>query len=162
MRAAGNNSALVRRARKAKAELPYWKRKTLSEMSQIEWEALCDGCGKCCLNKLEYEDTGVIEQTNVACKLLDTHSCRCRDYPNRKKHVPDCIQLTPRKIKSMDWLPPTCGYRLAAAGKDLYWWHPLVSGDPETVHRAGISARGRVISETEAGPLEDHIVNWDD
>jgi len=162
MPATGKKSALVQRAQQAKVELPYWRRKSLTEMSQSEWEALCDGCGKCCLNKLEYEDTGLIEQTNVACKLLDTHSCRCRDYPNRKKHVPDCIQLTPRKIKSMDWLPSTCGYRLVAAGKDLYWWHPLVSGDPETVHRAGISARGRVISETEAGPLEDHVVQWDD
>ncbi len=155
-------SDLVTRASQAGAELPYWRRKSLAEMTQKEWEGLCDGCGKCCLNKLEYQDTGLIEQTNVACKLLDTYSCQCRDYPNRKKHVPDCIQLTPRKIKSMDWLPSTCGYRLVAAGKDLYWWHPLVSGDPQTVHRAGISVRGRVISETDAGPLEDHVVNWDD
>jgi len=162
MAAAGRKGGLVQRARAAKAELPYWKRKTLAEMTPAEWEALCDGCGKCCLNKLEYEDTGVIEQTNVACKLLDTHSCRCRDYANRKKQVPDCIQLTPRKIAAMDWLPSTCGYRLVAAGKDLYWWHPLISGDAETVHRAGISARGRVISETEAGPLDQHIVHWDD
>ncbi len=160
--AARKQADLVERAQLAKAELPYWKRKTLAEMTPSEWEALCDGCGKCCINKLEYEDTGLIEQTNVACKLLDSHSCRCRDYPNRKKQVSDCIQLTPRKVKSMDWLPVTCGYRLVAAGKDLYWWHPLVSGDAETVHRAGISVRGRVISETEAGPLEEHIVQWDD
>ena len=153
---------LVKRARQAQAELPFWRRKSLADMTPQEWESLCDGCGKCCLNKLEYEDTGLIEQTNVACKLLDTHSCRCRDYANRKQHVPDCIQLKPGKIAAMDWLPTTCAYRLVAAGKDLYWWHPLVSGDPETVHRAGISARGRVISETEAGPLEDHIVHWDD
>lgn len=153
---------IVKRARQAQVEEPFWRRKTLTQMTAQEWESLCDGCGKCCVNKLEYEETGAIEQTNVACRLLDTHSCRCKDYPNRKKHVPDCIQLTPRKIKSMDWLPRTCGYRLVAAGKDLYWWHPLVSGDPQTVHRAGISARGRVISEDEAGPLEDHVVKWDD
>ncbi len=158
----GKQPDIVRRARQAQAEEPFWRRKTLTQMTAQEWESLCDGCGKCCVNKLEYEETGAIEQTNVACRLLDTHSCRCKDYPNRKKHVPDCIQLTPRKIKSMDWLPRTCGYRLVAAGKDLYWWHPLVSGDPQTVHRAGISARGRVISEDEAGPLEDHIVTWDD
>lgn len=154
--------ALVRRARKARAEPPFWKRKTLEQMTPKEWESLCDGCGKCCVNKLEYEDTGEVVQTNVCCQLLDTQSCRCKDYRNRKKIVPDCIRLTPRRVRAMDWLPSTCAYRLVAARRNLYWWHPLVSGDPETVHQAGISARGRVISELEAGELDDHVVEWPD
>ena len=153
---------LVRRARRAVAALPFWQRKSLAEMSQKEWESLCDGCGKCCVNKLEFEDTGKVVQTNVACKLLDTQSCRCSDYKNRKKLVPDCIRLTPKVVSKMDWLPDTCGYRLIDAGKDLYWWHPLVSGDVHTVHEAGISVRGRVISETGVDDLEDHIVDWKD
>lgn len=154
--------ALVRRARKARAEPPFWKCKTLEQMTPKEWESLCDGCGKCCVNKLEYEDTGEVVQTNVCCQLLDTQSCRCKDYRNRKKIVPDCIRLTPRRVRAMDWLPSTCAYRLVAARRNLYWWHPLVSGDPETVHQAGISARGRVISELEAGELDDHVVEWPD
>jgi uncharacterized cysteine cluster protein YcgN (CxxCxxCC family) len=153
---------LVRKARRAVAGLPFWQRKSLAEMSQKEWESLCDGCGKCCVNKLEFEDTGKVVQTNVACKLLDTHSCRCSDYKNRKTLVSDCIRLTPKVVSKMDWLPDTCGYRLIDAGKDLYWWHPLVSGDPSSVHEAGISVRGRVISEVGVDDLEDHIVDWKD
>lgn len=144
----------------ASEDLPFWRRKTLSQMSKSEWEALCDGCGMCCVNKLEYEDTGEVVQTDVACQLLDTQSCRCSDYPARKQKVPDCIQLTPKVVAEMDWLPKTCGYRLVLERKDLFWWHPLVSGDPETVHQAGISARGRVVSELEAGDLNDHVVDW--
>jgi uncharacterized cysteine cluster protein YcgN (CxxCxxCC family) len=126
-------------------------------MSQAEWESLCDGCGKCCLHKIR-EKSGALTFTNVACRLLDTHSCKCANYPRRKALVPDCVVLTPTSVKSLDWLPETCAYRLLDEGKDLPAWHPLVSGDPESVHRAGISMQGRCISERDAGPLEDHVV----
>jgi uncharacterized cysteine cluster protein YcgN (CxxCxxCC family) len=142
---------------------PFWRRKSLEEMTPTEWESLCDGCGRCCLNKLEDEDTGRIYFTDVGCRLLDTDACRCRDYPNRSQQVPDCVRLTPEEVRSIAWLPPTCGYRLVAAGRDLYWWHPLVSGDPDTVHTAGISVRGRVAASEATVPddqLEDHIVSW--
>jgi uncharacterized cysteine cluster protein YcgN (CxxCxxCC family) len=117
--------------------LPFWKTKSLEEMTDAEWESLCDGCARCCLNKLEDWDTGDIVWTDVACTLLDGTSCRCKDYENRAATVPDCIQLTPSEVNTLTWLPPTCGYRLVREGADLYWWHPLVSGDPETVHLAG-------------------------
>jgi uncharacterized cysteine cluster protein YcgN (CxxCxxCC family) len=144
-------------------ELPFWKTKPLEEMSAAEWESLCDGCARCCLVKLEDEDTGEIAYTDVGCTLLDGQSCRCRDYPNRQAGVADCVRLTPEAVRTLPWLPPTCAYRLLAEGRDLYWWHPLVSGDPESVHAAGISVRDRV-----AGPEEDftvpeliaHIVEW--
>lgn len=139
---------------------PFWKTKTLGEMTRAEWESLCDGCGRCCLHKLRDEDTGEVAFTNVACRLLNIPSCRCADYENRRKWVPDCVKLTPAKLKKIDWLPPTCAYRLLAEGKELMWWHPLVSGDPGTVHKAGVSVRGRAIRERDAGPLEDHVVRW--
>ena len=142
---------------------PFWERKTLAEMSETEWESLCDGCGRCCLNKLEDEDAGTLEYTDVGCRLLDGETCRCRDYPNRHALVEDCEQLTAQNIASLDWLPATCAYRLIEAGCDLYWWHPLVSGDPQTVHAAGISVRGRVgLFEDAMGEqeLEDRIVDW--
>lgn len=129
-------------------------------MSRQEWESLCDGCGKCCLHKLEDEDTGRIHYTNVACRLLNPGTCQCKDYDNRQKHVPDCVQLTPEGAGSLRWLPSTCAYRLLAEGKPLQWWHPLVSGDPQTVHQAGVSVRGRVVSENRAGPLDHHVVEW--
>ena len=143
-------------------DTPFWKRKSLEQMTAREWESLCDGCGRCCLNKLEEEGTSKIFFTDVACKLLDHDTCRCKDYRNRLKKVPDCVGLTPAEVRVLDWLPPTCAYDLLAKGKDLYWWHPLVSGDPDTVHAAGISARGRCISEDSipADTLEDHIVDW--
>lgn len=139
---------------------PFWKRKTLGQMSRAEWESLCDGCGRCCLHKLRDEETEELGWTNVACRLLDTHSCRCTDYANRKARVPDCVKLTPRKVAGIDWLPPSCAYRLIQEGQDLPWWHPLVSGTQETVHQAGISVRGRAIAEREAGPLTEHVVTW--
>ena len=110
-------------------------------------ESLCDGCARCCLNKLEDWDTGEIIWTNVACSLLDDGSCRCKDYHNRLETVPDCVPLDVEKVHTLTWLPPTCAYRLLDEGYDLYWWHPLVSGDPDTIHQAGISVRGKVVSE---------------
>jgi uncharacterized cysteine cluster protein YcgN (CxxCxxCC family) len=133
-------------------------------MTDSEWESLCDGCGRCCLVKLEdADDSSRTFFTDVGCRLLDGETCRCHDYPNRTAKVNDCVRLTPRNINRIVWLPPTCGYRLLADGRDLYWWHPLVSGDPETVHQAGISVRGRVgATEDEVADedLEDRIVSW--
>jgi uncharacterized cysteine cluster protein YcgN (CxxCxxCC family) len=140
--------------------LPFWKTKRLEDMNHAEWESLCDGCGRCCLHKLRDEDTDELSFTEIACHLLDLHSCACGDYANRKARVPDCVGLTPRVLRNIDWLPPSCGYRRVAEGKGLAWWHPLVSGDPTTVHTAGISVRGRAISERCAGTLESHIVDW--
>ena len=145
------------------ADGPFWRRKTLAEMTADEWESLCDGCGRCCLNKLEDEDTGRIHYTDVGCRLLDEQACRCHDYANRSAQVDDCVRLTPDNVRELNWLPPTCAYRLVAEGRDLYWWHPLVSGDPDTVHAAGMSVRGRVSGLEDAIPdedLEDHIVQW--
>lgn len=137
---------------------PFWRITRLADMSQSEWESLCDGCGKCCLNKLEDIDTGELAYTNVACRLLDLGTCRCTRYPDRSRLVPDCVTLTPDNVGALAWMPSTCAYRLLAEGKDLPDWHPLVSGDPDSVHRAGISVRGRAISERHAGPLEHHIL----
>jgi hypothetical protein len=142
------------------ADLPFWKTTKLSQMTRAQWESLCDGCGKCCLNKLIDDDTGELFFTNAACHQLDLRNCRCKDYANRHDLVPDCVKLTPRNINKIDWLPETCAYRLVRDGKDLAWWHPLVSGDRNTVHKAGISVRGRAISEAKAGPLENHIIDW--
>jgi uncharacterized protein len=139
---------------------PFWETKKLGDMTAAEWESLCDGCGKCCLNKIEFEDTGEIAFTNVACKLLDLHSCQCSDYKNRKKHVPDCVKLSPKNIEKIRWMPSTCAYRLLAEGKPLEPWHPLLSGDPETVHTSGISMRGRAISETRLSADMDELENY--
>lgn len=132
----------------------------MSSMSEAEWESLCDGCGRCCLHKLEDEDSGEILFTNVACHLLNLGTCQCKDYPNRRTHVPDCVRLTPDLVGTLYWLPTTCAYRLIADGQDLPWWHPLVSGDPQTIHQAGISVRGRIVAENRAGPLDHHIITW--
>jgi uncharacterized protein len=145
-------------------DVPFWRRKSLEEMSDSEWESLCDGCGRCCLNKLEEEGNHAeTYYTDVGCRLLDGQTCRCRDYAHRLDLVDDCVQLTPESLKTINWLPPSCAYVLLAKGKDLYWWHPLVSGDPDTVHAAGVSVRGRLSATEETVPdedLEDYIVSW--
>lgn len=133
----------------------------LADLTTPEWEALCDGCGRCCLHKVEDEDTGEVAETNVACKLLDCASAKCCDYRHRKAFVPDCLQLTPKLAGEIEWLPETCAYVRRAHGRPLPRWHYLLSGDREAVVRAGVSAAGRVISETRAGPLEHHIVEWE-
>ena len=132
----------------------------LKALTRAEWEALCDGCGRCCLHKIEDADTGEIADTNVACKLLDTQTACCSDYRNRKAFVPDCLRLTLAIVDDVPWLPATCAYRLRAEGRSLPDWHHLISGDREDVKRAGVSVAGRVVSETQAGPLEHHIVEW--
>jgi uncharacterized cysteine cluster protein YcgN (CxxCxxCC family) len=137
---------------------PFWKTVSLEEMSPRQWESLCDGCGKCCLSKLEDEDTGEIHFTSVGCRLFDADTCRCSDYANRLSRVPDCVGLTPANVRTISWLPSTCAYRLVAEGRDLYSWHPLVSGDPASVHEAGVSVRGRVTAlETDLGDTEDYL-----
>ena len=130
----------------------------LGDLTRAEWEALCDGCGKCCLHKAEDEDTGRIYPTNVACRLLDRHSGQCTNYPDRRRFVPDCVRLTMLNVRSLPWLPETCAYRRRAEGLPLPQWHYLLSGDREAVHRAGASVIGKAISEIYAGPLEHHII----
>ena len=129
----------------------FWKRKSLAEMSIAEWESLCDGCALCCLQKLEDEETGDVYFTDIACRLLDTQSCRCTDYSSRAKKVASCLVLSVDEPEAFRWLPGSCAYRRLNEGKELPDWHPLVSGDPNTVHEAGISAKGKVVSETETG-----------
>jgi uncharacterized protein len=135
----------------------FWQR-PLDTLNRAEWEALCDGCGKCCLHKVEDEDTGRIYPTNVACKLLDLKSCQCADYKHRRLHVPDCIRLSRGKIADFPWLPSTCAYVLRDGGQPLPDWHYLISGDRQTIHDAGMSVKDRALSELHAGPLENHIV----
>ena len=137
---------------------PFWESKSLREMNRAEWESLCDGCGKCCIHKLEDEDTGELHPTNVACRLLDRRTGRCSDYKHRKAHVPECVRLTPEKLDDIDWLPSTCAYLLLHHGEALPDWHPLITGDPESVHAAGMSVRGWTVSEDEAGDLEHHLI----
>jgi len=148
---------------KRREPAPFWKVKSLEVMTVEEWESLCDGCGRCCLVKLEDEDTGEIHFTDIGCTLLDAKACRCRDYRRRSLRVRDCVKLTPTAVRTLSWLPVTCAYRLVAEGKDLPEWHPLVSGSPDSVHEAGVSVRGRV-----AGSEDDiaeelwprRIVKW--
>jgi len=142
----------------------FWETKALGRMSAAEWESLCDGCGRCCAIKLEDEDTGRVHYTDVGCRLLDTHTCRCGNYELRAQLVSGCVVLTPKELpKVARWLPRTCAYRLLHEGKPLHDWHPLVSGDPESVHRADISLRGRAVPEYEVpeDELEDHITDED-
>jgi uncharacterized cysteine cluster protein YcgN (CxxCxxCC family) len=128
----------------------FWKRKSLTDMSQDEWESLCDGCALCCLQKLEDEETGDIYFTDVACRLLDVDACRCNDYSKRAKLVASCLVLTADQPETFRWLPRSCAYRLLAEGEELPDWHPLVTGDPDSVHEAGISAKGKAVSERES------------
>ena len=138
----------------------FWETTPLNDMSPEQWEALCDRCGKCCLEKLEEEETGRIFYTNVACKLLDPDTGTCRNYAHRSRLVHDCIELTPATIAYPRWLPATCAYRLLRQGEPLPDWHPLLSGDPDSVHRAGHSVAGRVIPPDQAGPLTHHLIDW--
>ncbi|HEY9076056.1 MAG TPA: YcgN family cysteine cluster protein [Anaerolineaceae bacterium] len=143
-------------------EPEFWKKKTLEAMNRVEWEALCDGCARCCLYKLQDEDTGEVFYTNVVCRLLNLHTCRCNDYRNRSTLVPTCLTLDPSLARSLTWMPETCAYRLLAEGKDLPAWHPLVSNDPEAVHRAGISLRRQWLIEeryADMDNLEKYIVD---
>lgn len=150
--------------RSAPAAQPFWETTALEDMTPQQWESLCDGCGRCCLSKLEDIDTGAIAFTCISCTLLDTKTARCRDYANRFKKVPDCLAITPEMARKSPWLPPTCAYRRLAMGDGLAPWHPLISGTPASVIDAGVSAAGRVISEdgVSLDDLEDHIVNWPD
>jgi hypothetical protein len=138
----------------------FWEHIPLAEMNATQWESLCDGCGKCCLHKIEDEDSGEVFVCNVACRLLNLDSCQCSDYENRKTLVPECTVLTPDRIAEFHWLPETCAYRLLAEGKSLFDWHPLISNDAGSVHAAGVSVCGRVVSEDDADDLQLHITDW--
>jgi hypothetical protein len=138
---------------------PFWETTPLDRMTRSQWESLCDGCGKCCVHKLEDDETGQIFPTNVACRLLDPRTALCKDYPNRKAQVPECVRLTPAKLDTIDWLPVSCAYLRVHHGEGLADWHPLVSGDPDSVHKAGISVRGKTVSEDDVGDLENHIID---
>jgi len=136
---------------------PFWETKTLGEMSAAEWESLCDGCGLCCVIRFEDEETGEVIPTRVACKLFDAQACRCSDYENRKAHVPDCIQLTPWNIEALEWMPRSCAYRRLHEGKSLPLWHPLITGDAESVHKAGVSVRGQTVPEQALADPDDAL-----
>ena len=140
--------------------MKFWEEKTLSEMTTQEWESLCDNCGKCCLHKLEEEDTGEIFYTSVVCDLIDLKTCRCTRYSERCKLVPDCLNLKQHNFADFNWLPSTCAYKLLADGKDLPAWHPLVSKQPESVHDAGVSIRSYAMKESEVECPEDHVIEW--
>ena len=139
------------------AQKPFWETKTLDRMTVREWESLCDGCGLCCLIRFEDEETGEIIPTRVACKLFDSQACSCSDYERRRIQVPDCIKLTPHNIEDLQWMPPSCAYRRLHEGKPLPLWHPLITGDPESVHRAGVSVRGQTLSEAVLDDPEDAL-----
>lgn len=139
---------------------PFWKEKSLKDMSLDEWESLCDGCGKCCLHKLEDEDTAEVCYTNVACRLMDSQTCQCTQYQMRTFLVPDCVELLPQNLDNLHWLPSSCSYRLLRDGLELPDWHPLVTGDAQSTAKTGHSIAGRFISEDNADDLEDHIVHW--
>lgn len=141
---------------------PFWSALTLNEMSPSQWESLCDGCGKCCLHKLECEDSGEVYYTDVACRNLDCEAGGCSDYPNRIESVPECLVLKPQDVERFHWLPASCAYRLIHEGKPLAAWHPLISGDHDSVLRAGMSVRGRAVSETTVAEedFENHVIHW--
>ena len=139
------------------APKPFWETKSLSEMTVPEWESLCDGCGLCCLVRFEDEDTGEIIPTRVSCRLFDDKLCRCKDYANRKAQVPDCIKLTPGNIERLQWMPLSCAYRRISEGRGLASWHPLITGDPESTHKAGVGVRNQTICETSLESPEDAL-----
>ena len=139
---------------------PDWLDKPLAELNKDQWEALCDGCGKCCMVKLQDQETDAIYYTNVACELFDTDKCKCTDYANRSKKVTSCLSLSLDRPEEFDWLPETCAYRLRFHSKPLYAWHPLISGNPLSVHQQGISVQGKTVTQSEAGPVEHHIIAW--
>jgi uncharacterized cysteine cluster protein YcgN (CxxCxxCC family) len=140
----------------------WWQEKPLAELSDTQWEALCDGCAKCCLHKLEDEESGEVFYTKIRCRHLDEKKCHCTDYPNRSVLVPNCIDLRSVDVAALEWLPSTCAYRLRAHGEPLPHWHPLVSGDKDSVHAQGVSIRGRAVSEEYVHPdgYDEHIVHW--
>ena len=138
----------------------FWKTKSLNQMTKAEWESLCDGCGKCCLHKLEDIDTGEISISNVSCSFLDETSCRCKDYNNRQENVADCIQLDLKNLKTLQWLPSTCAYRLIDEGKSLYDWHHHISGSSETIHEKGMSVRDYAVNESKLKNVEEYILEW--
>ena len=141
---------------------PFWEIKSLAQMTQTEWESICDGCARCCLQKLEDEDTGEVYYTDLACRYLDLESCRCKDYANRTVRVHNCVSLSIDRMDALQWLPDTCAYRLLADGKGLSAWHPLISGTAASVLAAGISVKGKCIAETEVpcDRWEDHLIDW--
>ena len=141
---------------------PFWKVKPLAEMTVAEWESLCDGCSRCCLHKMEDDETGELYYTRIVCRYMDMETCCCTEYDRRTILVPTCLKLYPHNLKDLYFLPLTCAYRLLSEGRDLAWWHPLVSGDPESVHAAGISVRGRVLSEEYVHPdgWDEHVIEW--
>ena len=138
----------------------FWETKSLNQMTKVEWESLCDGCGKCCLHKLEDIDTGEISVSNVSCSFLDQISCKCKDYKNRNENVPDCIQLDLKNLKKLDWLPSTCAYRLIDEGESLHDWHHLISGSSETIHERGMSVRDCSVNESSLKNVEEYILEW--
>jgi len=144
------------------AQQVFWYQKSLQDMTQEEFEAVCDGCGKCCLHKLEDEDTGDVFYTKVACRFLDHTSCRCQSYETREQKVPGCVVLTPATVAETYWLPDTCAYRLLDERLPLFDWHPLISGDPESVHRAGMSVANKVVAEesVDLDDIEDYVIRW--
>jgi uncharacterized cysteine cluster protein YcgN (CxxCxxCC family) len=148
---------------RAMAHKPFWETKRLEQMTVQEWESLCDGCGLCCLIRFEDEGSGEIIPTRVSCRLFDDHLCRCKDYENRKKYVTDCIKLTPGNIDALQWMPKSCAYRRLNEGRNLASWHPLISGDPESVHDAGVSVRGETVSEDTLADPDDALnyAAWD-
>ena len=145
-----------------KSDVPFWKTKTLEQMSPAEWETLCDGCGRCCVEKLENKKTGKVYFTNVSCRFLDAEKCSCTAYRQRRQKAPWCLSLTAKMVPKIRWLPKSCAYRLIHERRGLAWWHPLVSGRRETVHQAGISVSGKVISSTHVHPddLVNYVVDW--
>jgi uncharacterized cysteine cluster protein YcgN (CxxCxxCC family) len=140
----------------------FWSKKALADMTTEEWELVCDGCARCCVCKLEDADTGLVHYTDVSCRFLDTDTCRCTDYSQRTRNVPDCVKLEPGNLSELAWMPDTCAYRLLHEGKPLESWHPLVSGDPDSVHEAGVSIRGRTVSEefVHEDDLRERVIHW--